>query len=67
VTREDAKLPKGGNHALLIGTVLGALQGVGLLEAMPVMDEGRYTDTLVITRPSGTWLLRIAPEDVIET
>jgi hypothetical protein len=34
---------------------------------MPVMDEGRYTDTLVITRPSGTWLLRIAPEDVIET
>jgi hypothetical protein len=29
-------------------------------------DEGNFTDTLVLRTPSGSWLLRVEPESVIE-
>lgn len=51
-----------GNHALLTGEILGALWNSGL-DANPVIDEdGDYTYTIIVKRPSGNWRLTIAPD-----
>lgn len=64
--RQDAKPPQGPNHALLVGEVMGALMAAGI-DAKPIIDDKRnYLDTLAVSRPSGTWLVRVAPEEVIE-
>lgn len=60
--RADAAPPQGPNHALLVGEVMGTLAARMSVEL--VTQGEAYTDTLVIHRPSGTWLLRVAPEDV---
>jgi hypothetical protein len=61
----DAQLPRGSNHALLIGEVQGALMACRLDVEM-VMRGENYTDTLKVNRPSGAWLVRVSPENVSE-
>lgn len=61
----DAQLPRGPNHALLIGEVQGALMA-GRLDVEMVTRGENYTDTLKVNRRSGTWLVRVSPDDVEE-
>lgn len=61
--------PKSDNHALLIGLVHGALLrcestelGDLRVEAV-ILDETDYSDTIRLYRRSGTYLVRVTPEE----
>lgn len=50
----------GGNHALLIGEVVGTLLKAGH-NARPEVVRGHYTNRILIQRPSGVWYLTVDP------
>lgn len=50
-----------GNLALLVGEILGALMARGFT-IEPIMDDGNYTNTLRVERPSGDYILTIEAE-----
>lgn len=52
--------PKGDNHALLIGEVLGTLLKGGF-HASPEVIDGDYTNRIFVQRPSGTWCVTVEP------
>ena len=56
------KRPESGNHALVVGVVLGALMRAGL--DVEVIDDagGWHLDTLRVTHASGTYLVSVRPE-----
>lgn len=52
----------GGNHALLVGMVSGALMKAGLT-AEPIMDEDDYTNEIRVKQPSGTYIVAVYAEN----
>lgn len=63
----------GPNHGLLVGEVamgLAAIYGRGGLTAPTKVEHlivnGQATSRIRITRPSGTWLLTVAPENIVD-
>jgi hypothetical protein len=56
---------EGPNHALLCGEVWGSLMRAEI-DAMPITSGGSYTNQIVVTKPSGTYLVEITPMDVKE-
>jgi hypothetical protein len=58
--------PVGPNHALLVGTIMGACMAQGLAVRMLDTPEGVHTDEFLIDRPSGTWRVLVMPEAVDE-
>lgn len=68
---DDRSEAMDGNHALLVGNVLGALmrmaaewQDQGGVETTiePEMIDGNYTNCIVITRPSGRYIVTVERE-----
>lgn len=59
------ELPVDGNHALLIGNLLGAfmredMQRISHTEAEPVVfDSGEYSNQILVNRGSGTYLITV--------
>lgn len=59
--------PVDGNHALLIGWVWGALSTAATTSPIETEVEltngvdGAYSDTMLVTRPSGTYEVTITP------
>lgn len=59
----------GGNHAHATGSLLGALLGPGKLAEAgysiePVMDDGDYTNALLLTGPTGArYLVEVTPQE----
>lgn len=49
-----------GNHAFLVGIILGTLQGKEI-EAEPEMVEDDYTNRIVIHRSSGDYRVTVEP------
>lgn len=62
-----AKKPRNSDHALLCGMVAGALSKIdpdgpmGKFEVQMLTKDGDYLDGLIISRPSGVYLVRITP------
>lgn len=52
----------GGNHALLIGEVLGSLMKAGL-DARPEQVGGNHTNRIIVQRPSGPWYVYVEPAE----
>ncbi len=59
-----------GNHALLVGRILGTLiksdaidpsQNFHPLEPGPVMVGNDYTNQIIVTQPSGKYLITVEP------
>jgi hypothetical protein len=46
-----------GNHALLVGEILGVLSKE--FDVAPEFRDGNYADTIVLKRPSGEYIVRV--------
>lgn len=55
----------GGSHALLVGEIFGALIRTGL-EAKLITEYGDYTNEIRVTKPSGTYIVAVYPENTKE-
>lgn len=51
-----------GNHALLVGEILGLLLKQPSLYALPIIVDGDYTNEIRVRKPSGTYIVAIYPE-----
>jgi hypothetical protein len=60
--QQTGAVPVSGNHALLIGQVAGLLAVEFPVEFIDDA-EGRHLDTVRVTRPSGTYLVTVRPEE----
>ena len=63
----------GSNHALLCGQIMGMLNTVRtqrpdlkLLAVEALMEDSEYTNEIRVTKPSGTYIVAVYPENATE-
>ena len=62
----------GGNHAFLVGQVVGLLRlaqnrpDLRITNVEGLSEDGEYTNEIRVTKPSGTYIIAIYPENARE-